>query len=352
MIEEIKRVLGPRVPWAFFIREKDFPQLSPLLYDYVKKSGLENILSGPALNGLRSAYNDTLACNILLMEELRKVLRAFRQAKVRAMLMKGAALISEVYRNPALRPMTDIDLMVRPQDFVIAKETLNGLGYEDVSRGPEDFVKIVNGKIVDIDVHTGFVNVTRIPSRADAFMVDYDDLWDRALGVEVDGEPALILSAEDCLLDLSVHVVLHHGMDGLLWFMDITQILERYGDIDWNKVTQRAQKYRISKFLYLVLRYVKEIFSSGIPPKVIDGTYCPLGLMERKIFHDALHGKFHACNKFIFALCSAGSIPEKIKLLRQFLLPRPSVLQDKYRMRGILPVYAAHFKNIINGLVR
>lgn len=350
MIGEIKKTSGPSISWARFIKKENIASIAPLLYNDISQSGSENSVSPRLLQYLKNIYNDTLAYNIILAGELKNILRLAGETGIDIILLKGAALIAQVYKNPALRPMTDIDILVCPLQFPAVKKLLNDIGYEDVSRGPEDFVKYVGGKLIDIDVHTGLINLTRIPSRAAGLRLDYDSLKQGASRIEFDGESVFILSPEDCLIDLSVHLVLHHGMDGLLWFLDVFYFLGSGTQINWDVVVRRARECGADKFLYLTLYYVKEKFGANTPVDAIERLKVPLGFMEKKVFADLLNGRAHSYSKFVFSINAAGSMAEKMSLLRQLLLPSLSVLEGKYRRRGFLPLYFAHFKNIIRGL--
>ena len=55
--------------------------------------------------------------NIRLMHFLEQIAKRFVGASVNLMVLKGAALNLTVYDRPDQRPMSDLDLMVRPDHF-------------------------------------------------------------------------------------------------------------------------------------------------------------------------------------------------------------------------------------------
>ena len=67
-------------------------------------------------------------------EELHDILALFARHGVDVMPLKGAILSTSYYEDPALRPMSDLDLLVRPDHLTQAAVLLGQLGYEPESR--------------------------------------------------------------------------------------------------------------------------------------------------------------------------------------------------------------------------
>ena len=76
---------------------------------------------------LAAAYTTTAIRNTALLHELEAALAALGRANVPGLLLKGAALAETVYGDPALRPMADCDLLVRPADLAAAQAALESL---------------------------------------------------------------------------------------------------------------------------------------------------------------------------------------------------------------------------------
>ncbi len=76
---------------------------------------------------LRSELYVTGAFNLVLYRELARLLEG---APGRVVILKGAALATSVYGDPALRPMCDIDVLVRREDLALWTRQVTDLGYE------------------------------------------------------------------------------------------------------------------------------------------------------------------------------------------------------------------------------
>ena len=102
--------------------------VGPLLYAELKERGADDI-PAPLLHSLRGQYFANLARNILIYHELRAILELFWSEGLQAILLKGAALAGTVYPNIALRPMSDVDLLIRVHDLPWVQEMLTARGY-------------------------------------------------------------------------------------------------------------------------------------------------------------------------------------------------------------------------------
>ena len=108
--------------------------VAPLLYDAFKRSN-PKCLNVQTFNKLQQEYYATAAYNALLFRELDRILTALDEADIRVILLKGAALAQTLYDDPALRPMSDLDLLVPFEKLDRAVQVANDLGFQS-----DDFV--------------------------------------------------------------------------------------------------------------------------------------------------------------------------------------------------------------------
>lgn len=77
----------------------------------------------------RQGYYENLARNLTLFQELRRILQALNNGRIKVMVLKGASLAETVYKNPVLRPMSDLDLLIREKNLGEVERKLLDLGY-------------------------------------------------------------------------------------------------------------------------------------------------------------------------------------------------------------------------------
>ncbi len=74
------------------------------LYDPMTQRPYDTELNDILLR-LKKEYQWSLARNMILFDELNRVLKAFNEAGIEVIVLKGAALAQTVYPDIALRPM-------------------------------------------------------------------------------------------------------------------------------------------------------------------------------------------------------------------------------------------------------
>jgi hypothetical protein len=217
-------------------------------------------------------------CNDLLYRELHGALRALQDAGITPILLKGAALAETVYAQRALRPMSDIDLLVKPEAVSRAAAILAHLGYTRQPHPQTDtwvnahayevvFTKaapVANAWHLDLHWHLDR------PGRP--FAIDLDGLWARAQPAIIAQIKTLVLAPEDLLLHVCLHTCKHQfTFFGLRACCDIAAIIRSYGaTLDWGQVTSRAAQWQIAPYVDLPLRLAQELVGAAVPEAVLD----------------------------------------------------------------------------------
>ncbi len=201
--------------------------LTPALYSRLRPHA--DLVPAGLLAPLEQAYWQTAAVNALRFHELGRVLGALAGAGMPVLALKGAALAESLYDNVALRPMSDVDLLLHKADLPRAvsllgelgyraewREAQAGLGLEYESqvelRGPEpDWAVELHWHLLDAAYY-----IDRLPEAR---------LWEEAVPIRLAEREVLAFRPEATLVHLAAHYVLHHGGHGLLWLHDLAQLL-------------------------------------------------------------------------------------------------------------------------------
>jgi hypothetical protein len=253
-------------------------EIAPLIYCTLKPL-IGNGTAPAAIGRLKSAYAANAIRNSLLFRELQTVLTVLQGHKKSAIVLKGAALAETVYRDRALRPMCDVDLLIRRSDIFDVEELLNGLGYrldEKQQRMKEwygahyhhfDFFKPVSPSFnLCFEIHWHLERPTR------PFPVDTDGLWERAVTARIADTRALVLCPEDLLLSLCLHACKHRLVRGFRAFCDIAAVAGRFGlQMDWQQVVARASQWQMNTFAYVPLQLTEQFLGERFPESVTSG---------------------------------------------------------------------------------
>lgn len=272
------RSLG-RVPppaslnWEGLLAFAEAEDLAPALGFAVKAGVLEGAPPA-ARERLIQRFTDAVGRYLILSRELGRLLGRFREAGIPLIPLKGPVLAEALYPDPALRPFSDLDLLIRHQDLLRADGLLHELGCRrvadahswsfDVAYDTQTLYEAPPG--VRVDLHWGLMNDPR-------YRWDHREggaVWDRALPLRVAGEEALGLCHEDLVLYLAVHLAVHHGLGGVIWYWDLALLLERgEGALDWEAIIDRAARWRVRNALYFALLGVERLFGVSAPAWVM-----------------------------------------------------------------------------------
>jgi len=245
--------------WARFIAFAQKHGIAPVLYHAIKDSP-PGSLSEHSLHELRNIYLGSAHRNIILYDELGKILRSLKAADVPVIVLKGACLAEAVYGNIALRSMGDVDLLVKNEDMLKTVQVLGALGYsagydfQVENEGPVDqhLPSMQGPKKLSIEVHWTIFAFTHFDAPDEKEIVK---IWERAQPLVVEGTPCLMLAPEDLLLHLCVHISRQHLFHmRLRGFWDLRKVVEYYGNsINWDVIQQRACHWRVDRAVRLTI---------------------------------------------------------------------------------------------------
>jgi hypothetical protein len=205
-------------------------QLAPLAY----KAGYDE---------LRDEYLRNALDNEVRQKRLADAVAALSAAEIPVMLLKGMSYVGVIYDDPAERPMSDIDLMVRPDHHPRAVEVLGELGYAPHAdprlASPLHHSMTLVFKNLPIDLHRTMVQPLR--SR-----IDVQGIWDRALpAIERDDRALRLDPVDEATLHL-VHIARHELMVPALAYLEAQRLLRRR-HVTRERVDARARSFRLSR---------------------------------------------------------------------------------------------------------
>ncbi len=181
-----------------------------------------------------------------------RIARCFGQNGVTAAALKGGAFLWSGAIDPAVRPMRDLDLLVRPEDAGLASALLTGMGFaEDPQSRPSDkhLPALTDGKVVvELHLHL-FDTQDEAGSAREAGFVGR--AWERKVASAIPGMHALCPT--DTLLHLILHAVLDHQFNnGPLLFVDMPALVQS-GAIDWALLWREAEQIEAIRACQLAL---------------------------------------------------------------------------------------------------
>lgn len=254
--QRIRTDESERIDWAVLCETAGRHESQQLLYGAVKGTPLETRIPEAPRTALRGAYYGTLIRNERLLSILKQVLQAAAVKGIRVMPLKGAVLAFRDYPTCALRPMADLDLLAREEDFSGLREVLDGLGYhcslpvirhQRLPLYSQCFrqIRFQSSSGPLLEVHFRLFNIGLPPRREDA--------WDDAEELSLDGTTVWVPSPDRCLLHLCLHAQ-QHAFNRLRFFVDIALGLQSRS-VRPEQFVMLARQHRLATAAFYALTY-------------------------------------------------------------------------------------------------
>lgn len=246
-IHKIKDLIGSGLNWEYIVEKVSQYGLASLLFHNLRGINENGSVPQEVMATLKKGYYENALRNMKLYNELGKALTVLKDAGIDAVVLKGAVLAETVYRDIGLRPMGDIDIMVR------------------FDRKNENHVRIIiNADTPPFDIHENLRG-------KDSFnrTINTQKLWENAEPIKLAKVNTLKLCPEHQLLHLIVH---GNYFKGFIWLCDIAEFVRHYkGSMDWKKAISEAKQYGYKNLLFFQLYSARELLDAPVPDDVLYG---------------------------------------------------------------------------------
>jgi hypothetical protein len=267
--------------WEIVLSERLGPWFYKCLCDRVDVG-----INSDVLARLRRDYRLSAIASLYREVALRKLLAAFNACGIPVILLKGSYLGRFVYKDAALRPMEDVDLLVREEHFDQAGHELERLEYRplfDLDQDEDRLLKLPMVYQVSSPV-PGLIDLHRRVRSMDYYIFPAEILWEEAVGKEFYGYQVFYLSAELNFIHLALHNFDHPG--SLRDWVDLVTVV-RSMNLDWDRLMLLAGSLRAVRPLFWVFRELGRNWETR-PPKSVSvplDSYVPAWLEDRVIRH-------------------------------------------------------------------
>ena len=132
ILRQEKPIFLPRISdeeWSDLLSCLSHHGIVPLLYFNVAQFPTELRPPEKIVARMRKVFLLSHARYARMARQLQEILGAFNEENIDVLVIRGPALASTVYPDPATRPWTDIDLLVKPNQYLKSRRVLNQLGY-------------------------------------------------------------------------------------------------------------------------------------------------------------------------------------------------------------------------------
>jgi len=243
-----------------------YHELTPFVYPLLRKADLN--LPEDIEEFFKNDYYCALSRCQRFRQEFLRISDAFESAGITLLPIKGAALLEDIYTHIPVRPMVDIDLLVKERDIEKSQELLSSLGYKKRLDGlKEDYWR---KKQCHIAFHRQGDNpfIAELHWSLDFKRKNRDilpELWNRAREIKASGQGIKLLSPEDTLFSLALHQRRMGKALCLKNTYDAVLLLNKYcSSFDWDYVVRQAKESSARATLFFLLLHA-EILGFKMP---------------------------------------------------------------------------------------
>jgi hypothetical protein len=335
--------------------------LAPLVFRHAAQVGLLAAMPASVASGLGDAYRQTLVTNRGLRREQDALLAACAARGVTVVALKGIALAERYYHEVALRPIHDIDLLVRPQDVRRVGRILKALGYEPL-RGHTrlgNFVALLGADLSYARAGGAMVEIHWELTHRPAYRrsLAARGALRRSEAGEPRGHVVRRLSVADELRFLCVHCTVDHPVTSvgirLIWLVDIAELVRALpSDWDWPAFVQETIALRLAAPLAVALTHCQTLLDLELPPEALETLRAAAAAPHERSAWRLAQTDFFSADGLSAHLGAMHGVVDFVTFARGILLPYPAWIRKHYCHRGglALPLwrgYASYYSRLV-----
>jgi hypothetical protein len=295
--------------------------LQHLFMDGVRGIYCSQLLKSGILSGdHRDVLKEDILRELIWKQLLGELDLALSKINVSAIVLKGASAIYGLYQGAGLRPLSDIDLLVRPEDLPVVMELLLERGFLRTSERFWNFTRAG----WNVDLHDSPLN-----QYESAFPLPVGQFWADSLPLHPGAMTLRKLSIEHALCVAILHTA-KHSFRRSIWLVDIVLLLQLANEktLDVQLRQCGAERY-LSYAIYLLrLRFGEDIIKA-------DTKILPLFTVERVYLDACSEGHAPEFLGMLLPIFTISSNFAKIKYLRHTLFPEGFTLARISRLRNL-----------------
>jgi hypothetical protein len=352
--KELLLELLPKITrWDWLIECSVRNYAAPLIYHNLNTTGILSQLQPKYQKILELHYRNSFMRNLRLRSVFIEITKKLLSHKIAVIALKGIALQHELYSNPALRPMIDIDILIREEQAGESLHILTEMGCNMLPYSESKYIDSFKHhfppmlyKGIAIELHRYLFDTY------DPIQLAVSSIWEKAKHIKIEELDVYVPEQHHQLLFLCHHVysTLRGGSVRLIWYTDIISFINKNkGDINWDGFKVLVERSKANESVYHSLGIVSFLYSEYFPEELFKAEisiYCPhpkeiLFYIENTSVSPELT---HYYQKFQ----NIKSIPGKLKYLLNRMFPHADFIRRKYQTSSNFSLTGGYFKEFFN----
>lgn len=242
--------------------------------EYAEKSQIVNMLYYGAVNcGISQDSEEmqamflkvcsSIALNEQQFFEYNKITEAFNKNRIDYMPLKGI-LLKQIYPKPDMRSMSDIDILIKTEQYEKIKVMFSDMGYNEKKESNHELPWQKNN--IYVELHKRIISTYNKD-----FYQHFGDGW--KLGIADKEQPCRYeMRTEDAFVYLFTHFAKHYrsGGIGIKHMTDLWVYLKAYPSMDDSYIEDQLSSLKLLEFYKNVLKTLEAWFSGAEPTEITD----------------------------------------------------------------------------------
>lgn len=339
------------INWPILIKEAREHDISSLIYYSLDRNYFKNI----DVEILKEWKKEVLLMNLVQrnhINNISNIVDDLNKQGIEIIVLKGIVL-REFYPKPELRTMGDGDILIKKGDYDKVSNYLVSKGYRAIEeeKHPVHQGFLCKGKL-EIEVHWKLINNKYFNGQVEEFE---NNLWNNCIEVNVNESKTKMLSINDFLLHMCLHMAVHAKYKGfgLRQLYDLSVFIrDKYEEVDWDGFIKKADQYKMLKFTRGLIFLCSKLFEIKIPKKIMNNNIISnkeLDLLLESILGAGVYGTKEGLDDFhILYRYGTNESHVESNLLRiiKFLFPSKDEMPLRYyylkKYNFLLPIAWIH----------
>lgn len=316
------------IPWGQLIKMAEMHGVAGLMYYHLAGFSAFKTAHGPALKYLRERYQQIRKENLECLSEAEGISHHLEASGASAMVLQGLPVLKR-YRYPGLRPMGDMDILVRPHEKGRVIDLLRQCGYT-VSNPV--YPNILYRGSVWLDIHTHVLNLDRIEAREYLFPKNVSALWQRAKPFFRGSQGLLRPNPYDGVILQAAHA-LKHSYNRMIWLVDLLESLRFliHDKNDWITLIDRCRFWHQEKVVLYSLIILKGTLGFELPGWVETNLgFQKLNPIENHLLRLKVNGFSSSEYCMALWLFTVDGFHNRLRFFKETLFPRQDIMDQIY----------------------
>lgn len=201
------------------------------------------------------------------VRQLHRVLDLFESAGIPVLTYKGLSLAQLAFASLAARQTSDLDLLVAPEDYRKAYQSLLGDGFvcdypranRHMWRQSYEISLFHPERLIYVDLHRAFLPACyRFDLHSSALTPYFVTLMGREVATLAPTEHLLVLCAHGS----------KHGWRELRWLYDLHRLCQSH-EIDWDRLGWLARRHGAACSVAVGLELSRQLFATSLKPQTV-----------------------------------------------------------------------------------